>query len=41
MFRDRYGRTWITAAALYKYFGVQVTEWKKYFYDYEWCCKWL
>ena len=37
LFKDRRGRTWITAAGIYRYFGVVIRESaKKYFYDYDW-----
>ena len=35
IFKDRHGRYWITAEGLLRYFGVRVTDTRRYFYRYE------
>ena len=37
LIQDKNGRTWITAAGIYRYFRIVIREGaKKYFYDYDW-----
>ena len=36
LFKDKRGRTWITAAGIYRYFGIRMHEGgRKYFYNYD------
>lgn len=35
IFRDRFGRRWITAEGLLRYFGVRIHSCRRYFYRYE------
>ena len=35
IFTDRFGKRWITAEGLYRYFGVRVYSNRRYFYRYE------
>ena len=41
IFKDRYGRYWITAEGLLRYFGVRICDKRKYFYNYEIYTRWL
>ena len=41
IFRDRHGRTWITAAGILRYFNIKIHELgKKYFYSLDEVLKW-
>lgn len=40
IFKDRYGRYWITVEGLLRYFGVRVYDKRKYFYNYEIYTRW-
>ena len=35
IFTDRFGRRWITAEGLLRYFGIRVYSSRRYFYRYE------
>lgn len=35
IFTDRFGKRWITAEGLFRYFGVRVYSNRRYFYRYE------
>lgn len=39
LFKDRRGRTWITAEGIYRFFGITMRDRKKYFYDYDYILK--
>lgn len=40
IFKDRHGKTWITAEGILRYFGIKIHEYaKRYFYNYDFFLK--